>query len=218
MLHIIAIALSIGGVLSLPLFAASTAARITVGYACSREYPLLCVTALPDRRIVNGYVHAVLRYIRAPLALMIGLTPAFGMVAPSFIWVFPVVYRQSRMWYDPTLVHMDIGIPAIVLKHALVTIALGLGLLGVNLLAIVLGVTLGLWWRNAMLAVPGAVIVTVVSTLLITHITLRTAAVMPIRDGFYRDLLQCGLFAPWPYLIALGCMRLARRWARKPGR
>jgi hypothetical protein len=139
------------------------------------------------------------------------------MVSPSLAWVFLVFYHRSRMWYDGTLVHMDIGIPAIVLKHALVTIALGLGLLGVNLLATALGVSLGLWWRNATLAVPGAVIATAGSTLLIAYIILRIVAMLPIRDDFYRDLLHCALFAPLPYLIALGCMRLARRWTRKPG-
>lgn len=212
-----AIALTIGATLSLPLFVASTAARLTVSYARSQEYPLLCVTALPDRRIVSGYVLTVLRYTRSPMALILGMAPAFGVVFTYFTWVYTSSYHSPWTWYDGMIAHTDLGVVGIVLKHALITISLGLGLFGINLLATTLGVGFGLWWRSATPAVGAALMTIVGSTAMTSYVVLRAVAALDIPDAFLRHLLQYALFAPFPYLLSLGCTRLARRWARRPG-
>ena len=217
MLSIVAISLTIGAVLSLPLFVASTSARLTVSYAQSQEYPLLFVTTLPDGEIVNGHVFAILRHIRAPLVLVIGLAPAYGMVLRYFGWLFTSSYYSNWTWYDGMLASVELGVFGTVLKYAIVSLALGLALLGISVLATALGVGFGLWWRSAIPAASAALVTIVVSTLLIAYVVLRAMASLDISDAFLRHLLQCALFAPCPYVLALGCMRLARRWVRKPG-
>jgi hypothetical protein len=216
MLNIVAIALTIGGIVSLPLFIASTAARSTVSYVRSQEYPLLCVTALPDGKIVNGHVLAILRHARAPLILMLGLAPAFSMMLAYFVWQFTTFYFTPWAWYDGTLADTDLGVFGIVLKHAVITITLGLGLLGINLLASALGVGFGLWWRSAAPSATAALATTVGSTLMIAYGVRQVAAFLDVSDMFLRHLIQYGMLAPIPYLLAFCCMRLARRWARKP--
>jgi hypothetical protein len=213
--NIAAIALTIGATLALPLFMASTSARLTVSYARSQEYPLLCVSAIPDSKIANGHVHAMLRYARAPLILTLGLTPAFEIMLTYFVWLF-TYYSHRWVGYDGAFAHTDLGVLGIVLKYALVTTALGLGLLGINLLAITLGVGYGLWWRRATPAAAAALISTVGITGFVAYATLKAGALLDIPDAFFRRLFQYTLFAPFPYILALGCIRLARRWARRP--
>jgi hypothetical protein len=215
-LNTMATALTIGAVLSLPLFIASTAARFTVSYARSQEYPLLCVTTLSDDKIIMGHILAVLRYVRAPLALMLSLTPAFVIMLTYIAWLFSFSDYSPLAWYDGVLAATDLGIVGIVLKHTLLTIALSLGLLGINLLAATLGVGFGLWWRSGIPASAAALTTTVGSAAVLSYIVLRAAAVLGILDDFSRHLLQYVIFAPLPYLLALACVRLARRWVRKP--
>jgi hypothetical protein len=217
MVNTIAIILTLGAVLSLPPFIASTAARVVVSYAHSPEYPLLCVTALSDGEIVTGYVLAILRHVRALLILMLGLAPVFGMMVAYVVWLVNVFDYPPMTWYDGVLATADLGMFGIVLKHILITTALSLGLLGINLLATALGVGFGLWWRSATPASIAALMTTVGSTLVISCMVAKVVGSLEIPDDFTRHLLQCMLFAPFPYLLALGCMRLARRWARGPG-
>jgi hypothetical protein len=87
-LTILTVALIVGGTLSLPLFIASTSASLTVRYTHSLEYPLLCTTPLSNAQIVRGYVLAALRYVRAPLVLMLGLLPGMEMLLTHLAALF----------------------------------------------------------------------------------------------------------------------------------
>jgi hypothetical protein len=61
----VALALIIGSTVRLPVFAASIAATVTVKYARSSEYPLVCVTPLSDAGIMKGFILAALRQYRS---------------------------------------------------------------------------------------------------------------------------------------------------------
>ena len=213
-LYIIALALTFGGTLSLPIFVTYVAVNLTVSYTHSLEYPALCATSLPSAKIVKGFVLAVLRYCRAPMLLMIGLTPAFAM------WITPLLapwlyFPLSS--YSPMMAQTALGTFEVVLRWSLIILGCEVGLLGINFMAITLGVGFGLWWRSTAPAAAAALTVTIGATLTVTTGLRRLAMVLNIRDIFLYHLLQYILLVPFPYLIALGCMRLAQRWARKPG-
>lgn len=211
-LNIIALVLTLGGTLSLPIFVTYVAVNLTVSYAHSLEYPALCVTSLPSSEIVKGYVLAALRYCRAPILLMVGLMPAFTM------WLTPLLtpwlYFPSAS-YSPMMAQTALGTFGIVLKWSLIILGCGVGLFGINLMAIALGVGFGLWWRSTAPAAAAALAVTIGTTLTATFGAHRLAIALNIPDLFLQHILQYVFFAPFPYLIAFGCMRLAQRWARK---
>jgi hypothetical protein len=209
--YVIALALTFGGTLSLPIFVTYVAVNLTVGYARSLEYPALCATSLPSKGIVNGYILAALRYCRAPILLMIGLTPAFALWFTSL--QTPWIYFSSAS-YGLMIAQTDIGI---VLKWSLIALGCGAGLLGINFMAIAFGVGFGLWWRSTIPAAAAALAVTIGTTLTVALGAHGLAMALNISDIFLLHILQYAFFAPCPYLIAFGCMRLARRWARKPG-
>jgi hypothetical protein len=210
--YVVALALTFGGTLSLPIFVTYVAVNLTVSYARSLEYPALCATSLPSAEIVEGYVLAALRYCRAPILLMIGLTPAFA------LWFTPLltpwIYFPSS--YGPTIAQTDLGTLGIVLKWSPIILSCGIGLLGINFMAIVFGVGFGLWWRNTTPAAAAALVTTAGTTLTLAYGLYRLVASLNISNIFLWHILQYTLFAPIPYLLAFGCMRLTRRWARKP--
>ncbi|MFN2272325.1 MAG: hypothetical protein ACK2US_15880 [Anaerolineae bacterium] len=212
--YIIALILTFGGTLSLPIFVTYVAVNLTVGYARSLEYPALCTTSLPSKEIVKGYVLAALRYCRAPVLLMIGLTPAFA------LWFTPLltpwVYFPSAS-YSPMIAQTASDTLGIVLKWSLIALSCGIGLLGINFMAIAFGVGFGLWWRSIAPAAAAALAVTIGTTLTVAFSAHRLATGLNIPDLFLQHILQYIFFVPCPYLIAFGCMQLARRWARKPG-
>jgi hypothetical protein len=212
--YVIALALTFGGTLSAPIFVTYFTVNLTTSYARSPEYPALCVTSLPSAEIVEGYVLAALRYCRAPILLMIGLTPAFALWFTSLLT--PWLYFQSA-GYGPMIAQTNLDTPGIVLKWLPIILNCGLGLLGINFMAIAIGVGFGLWWRNTVPAAAAALAVTMGTTLTMAYGAHRLAMALNIQDIFLLHILQYTLFATFPYLIAFGCMRLARRWARKPG-
>jgi hypothetical protein len=116
--------------------------------------------------------------------------------------------------YDGVLAQVDLGTLGIVSKHSLVVLVFSLGMLGISLLAVALGVWLGLWWRVQTLSSAAAVMAILINVPLAYGVH-RAVGVLHISDLFLRHLVQYALFAPLPYLLASGCMRLARRWARK---
>jgi hypothetical protein len=145
---------------------------------------------------------------------MIGLMPAFAM------WLTPLLapwlYFPAAS-YSQTMAQTAMGTFGVVLKWSLIILSCGAGLLGINFMAIAFGVSFGLWWRSTAPAAAAALTVTIVTTLTATFVVHRLAMGLYIRDVFLLNFFQYTLFAPFPYLVALGCMRLARRWARKPG-
>src|SRR5258708_27261275 len=67
------------GLLSLivnPFFGVLTAANQTCQMIASESYQLLFLTALPDMKLVEAYIFAVLYRLRFPLVLMVGLIPS----------------------------------------------------------------------------------------------------------------------------------------------
>ena len=200
----------------LPMFAASIAATLTARYARSSEYSLLCVTSLSDASIVKGCVLAALQRCRALLTLMLGLTPVIEVLLAGFAMTVAIRHFSSWAVYDGIVAQVDIGAWGIVLKHTLATIMLALGMFGVNLLAITFGVWFGLWWHTSNLPASVAIIATWGIVVPIAYSLHRAVVSMRISDIFLHHILQYILFAPFPYLIAFGCMRLAQRWARKP--
>lgn len=217
LLRPLALALIFSCTFPLPMFAASIAATLTVRYARSPEYSLLCVTSLSDASIVKGCVLAVLRQCRALLVLMLGLTPVTEVLLANF--AMTVAIRSFSSWtvYNSTVAQIDIGVWGITLKHVLAITMLALGMFGVNLLAIAFGVWFGLWWHTSNLPASAAIIATWGTVVPIAYCIHKAVTSMGISDVFLHHLLQYALFVPCPYLIALGCMQLARRWARKPG-
>ncbi len=183
-----------------------------MGYADSLEYPTLCVTPLSNDEIVKGYVLAILHYCRGPLTLMISLTPA------SVLTAIPILTRWT---YSPSAIYnsvwaqTDLGTLGVVLKWSAIALSCELGALGINFMATALGVGFGLWWRSTIPAASTALVTTVGTTLTLAYGLHRLVVGLSISDVFLRHVLQYALFAPMPYLLALGCMRLARRWARK---
>ncbi|MBN1978842.1 MAG: hypothetical protein JW918_15700 [Anaerolineae bacterium] len=217
LLRQLALALIFSSTFPLPMFAASIAATLTARYARSPEYSLLCVTPLSDAGIVKGCMLAALRRCRALLTLMLGLTPVIEVLLAELVMIFAIRPFSSWTVYDGIVAQVDVGVWGIVLKHVLATIMLALGMLGVNLLAIVFGVLFGLWWHTSNLPASAAIISTWGTVVPIAYCLHRAVVSVRISDVFLHHILQYILFAPFPYLIALGCMRLAQRWARKPG-
>jgi hypothetical protein len=212
-LSIFALALTFGGTLSLPIFVTYVAVNLTVGYARSLEYPALCATSLPSAEIVKGYVLAALRYCRAPILLMIGLTPAFT------LWFTPLltpwIYFTSAS-YGPMVAQTDLDTLGIVLTWLPIILSCGIGLLGINFMAIAFGVGFGLWWRSTTPAAAAALVTTIGTALTLAYGLYRLVASLNVSNIFLWHILQYTLFAPIPYLLAFGCMHLTRRWARKP--
>jgi hypothetical protein len=217
LLRQLAFALIFSSTFPLPMLAASIAATLTARYARSPEYSLLCVTSLSNASIVKGCVLAALRRCRALLSLMLGLTPVTEVFLAEFAMMFAIRPYSSWTVYDGTVAQIDIGVWGIALKHTLVIIMLASGMLGVNLLAIAFGVWFGLWWPTSNLPASAAIIATWGTVVPIAYCIHRAVVSIRISDVFLHHILQYILFAPFPYLIAFGCMRLARRWARKPG-
>lgn len=210
--YVIALAITFGGTLSLPIFVTYVAVSLIVGYTRNLEYPVLCTTPLPSSEIVKGYILATLRYCRAPILLMIGLTPALA------LWLTPFStlgsYSLSAS-YSQVIAQSAPDTLGIVLKWSLIVLSCGIGLIGINFMAIALGVGFGLWWRSTIPATAAAMAVTMGITLTAAYSAQRLAIGLSIPNVFLRHVLQYVFFAPFPYLIAFGCMRLARRWARK---
>lgn len=192
---------------SLPIFIAYVAASLTVNYARSFEYPLVCTTTLSDAEIVKGYLFATLYYCRSIVALMMGLVPmvTYLLLEPGFP---SFAHRGSRL-----MAGLDLLI--LVLKCAHVGTLLGVGLLGISLMAAALGMWLATWWRSVVPAASVALMLTV-GVVGITGFYLHEAlSDLGIPEGYPGLALGFGLFMPVPWVLAAGSMRLARRWARR---
>lgn len=193
--------------LAMPIHMAYVAAMLTVNYVRSTEYPLVCVTAISDNKILGGFLLAVLYRCRAILVLL-GLLVLRLVLILHFIVPWPgspglISVHNSSYTISPELIKVLTSVGKAVLIYV--------GLLGGWLLAATLGVWLGVWWRR--IAVVAPVILAAIMSL---EVLFCYYAVMASANstlvGFW---IKIAPFALGAYVTAFGCWRLAKYWVRR---
>lgn len=131
-------------IISLPPFAAYTAAAVTSDDMTRQQFEMLHITALSNASLVEGYILSTLFRCRWLIGPIIGFAP-FALVASiyvsnSFASCFPNNYLSPTCRIMPSL--------DAVLLTVLSSILFVLTIAGVCLLSATIGVLLAAWWRN----------------------------------------------------------------------
>lgn len=195
---------SLSLIASLPLFVTYAATAVAVTYTQSFEYPFLCLTNLPQRSIIQGYLFATLYRCRALVALAFALCPALSLTMNTGGIIY-TLYPAS--W--------GFGLAESLLRHGVVGVLVAAVAGSSCLLGMALGIALGLWWRHTIVANA----VATVSVFSFTFWLLgKLGGFLAWRGlaGFTYDALLLLLFVPIACLVAWLVLRLSRRWARKP--
>ena len=133
-----------------PPIVAMTAAVRTNRNAADPEFP---VTQLAEKEVVQCYALAVLYRLRVLLAVIVGISPLLvmgmlslaltGLVSQIFVepCISPFALSPSFNCYSPTT--LDVIGPLVEIGMVV------MGMLALNVLASVIGVTLALWWRRS---------------------------------------------------------------------
>lgn len=202
-------------VLLMPVVAGVFATIHTAVYARSETYQLLRLTSLPHLTLIRLHITLVLHRLRWLMLLSLVLTPAFFMrlmhrTLLNTFRLYPA-YPVNRHWME--LPAPPTNLPAwraAMLGWTPEVAGWVIGLWGVMLLAVVVGVGLTLRWRLPVLTGPLAAL----SALLLPALLLLPIVLLPVErwEEWPRSLLVVAL-AAGPYLLALGLMRVVKRWA-----
>lgn len=172
-------ALAVAVVITTPPAIAWVTALFAAREVESGRHHLVCMTSLSDGEIVRGYLAVTLHRVRVQLALALGLTPALATLLADFPWGwstytpnFDRVMAQFTQW----------------LVYLLATV-LTVGI--VNLLALVVGMNLGLRLGRVNLAMgsaPAAVFLGLLGWLMLLGI---------VGDSDFECLTLLLLLLPW---------------------
>ncbi len=223
-----------------PAIVGLLAATLTGRDVHSEAYRLLRLTDLSAGVRALGYITAALYRLRVLLAMVVGLAPVLvlGMLYARLAFVSASPYVD----YDPTRLFglnlspytrlcppypvalMCVSPQAIdPLYHIQTFLALAIGLLGLNGLAAILGMSLALRWRRP---IPAALVTLLV---VLGHLALVINKVMldPLMPTWFPGgpllSLLVHILTLWiqnplfimliPYVLAVGFLWLAQRWA-----
>jgi hypothetical protein len=192
-----------------PVIVAAVAAIQTSRERRDEQHELLRLTPLADAQFVQGYAFGALYRVRLWLALIVGLAPA--MIGGIIVNGLTVVVQTPLLDPRDNLLG-NVIVPSIPIAAIIV------GLVSANALAAALAVALALRMKNAM----SATILASTAALFCALATMIAFALLgpnlswPTESRPYSFYLPClwtigGCGLP-PVPLALGLMRLARRW------
>ncbi len=205
-----------------PVYLAFFSARITAQETLSTQYKLLTLTPITDFALACSFVRVVMHRMRTILILTLVAIPILifllVMLAQARI-VFKEILGPTPVYYNeqPFLSTDDSLFLNARLSNeypAIFTALLGLlvlGLWGMNLLAIVLGIGIGLWWRHDILSPTGAVIGALVGP---TSLLLAVVH-LPSKLSDQQVLLIMIALAALTYLLTAVILATGSRFARQ---
>jgi hypothetical protein len=200
-----------------PALVAVTAAILVSRHVGGEEYEFLRTTPMSEARVVQGYVAAALHRLRLLLALAVGLAPLMvvgtltGVMRSMLSQLLNVAPRPGSPTPSYELALGDVAGPLVILA------AIATGLLLANLLAAALGASLALWVRETRAAITFALAAMLLGAIVAV---VALAIYGPAIGASYSEqaklllpsLTGIALCALPPIPLALGVMRLARRW------
>jgi hypothetical protein len=194
-------------VISLPSLAANSASTFTLNIMQNAQFDLLYLTSISNAQLIEGYILTTLYRCRGYFSVVLGFAP-FALIGGIYLSVYEPYVRCLNYRFNPYPCDPPSLLPSAPL--ALVAfVLLGVCIVGVCLLLTSLGVLLATLWRTKFFSGMAALILALIasSTLIL--------ALINHRDTF--ELFQSTLiYLPFPFLLCLLVIRIARPFARRP--
>ncbi|MCP4357589.1 MAG: hypothetical protein GY796_06195 [Chloroflexi bacterium] len=194
-------------IISLPLFMTYVATAVTVTYTKSSEFPFLLLTNLPAKAIVQGFLIGTFYRCRVLVALVISLSIALSIPMKSGGFQFSL--------YPETLGY---GIAESMVRHIVMGFLFAAIISSICLLGASIGIMLGLWWRQTIIANGAATILLIIGAFWWLD---KTGDFLVSTGSYYSnlytyDVLHILLYIPLPIMLSWILLRIARRWTRNP--